>query len=59
MIWFRILIIVVVAVALVALAGIRIKGARQVGNTHLMTAARIFLGIFLVILVLFAFGVFK
>jgi hypothetical protein len=59
MIWFRILIIVVVAVAMVALAGIRIKGARQVGNTHLMTAARIFLGIFLVILVLFAFGVFK
>jgi len=59
MIWFRILIIVVVAVAMVALAGIRIKGARQVGNTHLMTAARIFLGIFLVILVLFALGVFK
>jgi hypothetical protein len=59
MIWFRVLIFVVIAVALVALAGIRIKGARQVGNTHLMTAARIFLGIFLVILVLFAFGVFK
>jgi hypothetical protein len=59
MIWFRVLIIVVVAVALIALAGIRIKGARQVGNTHLMTAARIFLGIFLVILALFALGVFK
>jgi hypothetical protein len=59
MIWFRVLIFVVVAVALIAFAGIRIKGARQVGNTHLMTAARIFLGIFLVILVLFAFGVFK
>jgi len=59
MIWFRILIIVVVAVALVALAGIRIKGARQVGNTHLMTAARVCLGIFLVILVLIAMGVIK
>jgi hypothetical protein len=59
MLWFRVLIIVVVAVALIAFAGIRIKGARQVGNTHLMTAARIFLGIFLVILALFALGVFK
>jgi hypothetical protein len=59
MLWFRVLIIVVVAVALIAFAGIRIKGARQVGNTHLMTAARVFLGIFLVILVLFALGVFK
>jgi hypothetical protein len=59
MIWFRVLIIVVIAVVLIALAGIRIKGARQVGNTHLMTAARVFLGIFLVILALFALGVFK
>jgi len=59
MIWFRVLIFVVIAVALIAFAGIRIKGARQVSNTHLMTAARIFLGIFLVILALFAFGVFK
>jgi len=59
MIWFGILIIVVIVIALIAFAGIRIKGARQVGNTHLMTAARIFLGIVLVILVLFAFGVFK
>jgi hypothetical protein len=59
MIWFRVLIFVVIAVALIAFAGIRIKGARQVGNTHLMTAARVFLGIFLVILALFALGVFK
>lgn len=59
MIWFGTLIIVVIVIALIAFAGIRIKGARQVGNTHLMTAARIFLAIFLVILVLFAFGVFK
>ena len=59
MIWFGILIIVVIVIALIAFSGIRIKGARQVGNTHLMTAARIVLGIFLVILVLFAFGVFK
>jgi hypothetical protein len=59
MLWFRVLIFVVIAVALIAFAGIRIKGARQVGNTRLMTAARIFLGIFLVILALFALGVFK
>jgi hypothetical protein len=57
--WIAILGIVVVAIALVALTGIRTKGARQVGNTGLMTAARICLGIFLVILVLIALGVFK
>ena len=45
--------------ALVALTGFRAKGTRQVGNTHLMTAARICLGIFLVILILIALGVFK
>jgi hypothetical protein len=59
MIWFRVLIIVVIVIALIAFAGIRIKGARQVGNTHLMTAARVCLGIFLVILVLIALGVIK
>lgn len=59
MIWFGILIVVVIFIALMAFAGIRVKGARQVGNTHLMTAARILVGIFLAILVLFAFGVFK
>ncbi len=57
--WIVILGIVVVAIALVALTGIRTKGARQVGGTHLMTAARICLGIFLLILVLIALGVFK
>jgi len=57
--WIVILGIVVVFIALVALSGFRGKGTRQVGNTHLMGAARICLGIFLVILVLIAFGVFK
>lgn len=57
--WIVILGIVVVAIALVALTGFRTKGARQVGNTHLMTAARICLGIFLVILILIAVGVFR
>jgi hypothetical protein len=59
MIWFRVLMIVVIVIALIAFAGIPIKGARQVGNTHLMTAARVCLGIFLVILVLIALGVIK
>jgi hypothetical protein len=57
--WIVILGIVVVAIALVALLGIRPKGGRPVGNTHLMNAARVCLGIFLVVLVLLALGVFK
>ncbi len=57
--WLAILGIVVVAIALVALSGFRGKGTRQVGNTHLMTAARVCLGIFILILALIALGVFK
>jgi len=57
--WIAILGIVVIVIALVALTGIKGKGTRQVGNTHLMSAARICLGLVLVILVLVAFGVFK
>jgi hypothetical protein len=57
--WIVILGIVVVAIAFLALIGFRTKGGRQVGNTHLMTAARICLGIFLLILILIALGVFK
>jgi hypothetical protein len=57
--WIAILGIVVVAIALVALSGFRAKGTRQVGGTHLMTAARICLGVFLVILVLIAAGMFR
>jgi hypothetical protein len=57
--WIVILGIVVIVVALVALTGFKGKGTRQVGNTHLMGAARICLGIFLLILVLIALGVFK
>jgi hypothetical protein len=57
--WIVILGIVAVAIALVALTGVRVKGARKVGSTHLMTAARICLGILLVILVLVALGIFK
>jgi hypothetical protein len=57
--WIVILGIVVVAIALVALFNLQPKGGRPAGGTHLMTAARICLGIFLVILVLIALGVFK
>lgn len=57
--WIVILGIVVIVIALVALTGIKGKGTRQVGNTHLMGAARICLGIVLVVLVLIALGVFK
>jgi hypothetical protein len=57
--WIVILGIVVVAIALVALSGIKVKGGRPAGRTHLMTAARICLGL-LVLVVLLAFaGVFK
>ena len=59
MIWIVILGAVLVAIVLVALIGIQPKGTRPVGNTHLMTAARVCLGIFLVILVLITLGVFK
>jgi hypothetical protein len=57
--WIVILGIVVIVIAFVALTGFKGKGTRQVGNTHLMTAARICLGVFVVILVLIALGVFK
>ncbi|MDP9119855.1 MAG: hypothetical protein M3O15_00535 [Acidobacteriota bacterium] len=57
--WIVILGIAVVAIALVALSGIKVKGGRPAGRTHLMTAARICLGL-LVLVVLLAFaGVFK
>jgi hypothetical protein len=57
--WIVILGIVVVAIALVALSGIKVRGGRPAGRTHLMTAARICFGI-LVLVVLLAFaGVFK
>ena len=57
--WIVILGIVVVAIALVALSGIRVKGGRPAGRTHLMTAARICLGILLLIVLLAFAGVFK
>jgi hypothetical protein len=57
--WIVILGIVVVAIALIATTGIRIKGGRPAGRSGLMNAARICLAIFLVILALVAFGVFK
>lgn len=50
---------VIVAMILVALIGIQPKGSRPVGNTHLMTAARICLGLLVAILVLIAVGVIK
>ena len=55
--WPAILGCVVVFIVLVALSGIRLKGARPAGSTHLMTAARICLGIFLLILILVALKV--
>lgn len=56
--WIAILGSVVLVIVLVALSGIRLKGTRPAGNTHLMTAARICLGIFLLILILVALKVF-
>jgi hypothetical protein len=57
--WIVILGIVVVAIALVTLSGIRIKGGRPAGRTHVMTAARICLGILVLIVLLASAGVFK
>lgn len=59
MTWIVILGMVVLAIVLVALSGIKVKGGRPAARTQLMTAARICLGI-LVLVVLLAFaGVFK
>ncbi len=55
--WIAILGIVVAIIVLVALSGIRLKGTRPAGSTHLMTAARICLGIFVLILILVALKV--
>jgi len=41
--WLTILIIVAVLVAIMTLLGVRPKGGRPVGRTHLMTAARVVL----------------
>ncbi len=41
MIWFGLLAVAVVLIALVALTGARPKGGRPVGGTQLMTAGRI------------------
>ncbi len=57
--WLAILGIVVVGITLVALSGIRPKGTRPAGRTHLMTAARICLGIVVAILVIAALARFR
>ena len=49
MTWLSLLIAVAVAIVLVALSGVRLKGARPVGGTGLMTAARIVLVILAVV----------
>jgi hypothetical protein len=59
MLWLTALIVVAVVIALVAFSGIRIKGARPVGNTYLMTAARVLLVIVLAVVALYAIGVLK
>ena len=59
MLWLTALILVAVVVALVAFSGVRIKGARPVGSTHLMTAARVLLVVLLAVVALYAFGVLK
>jgi hypothetical protein len=57
--WIVILGMVVVAIGLVGLSGIKVKGGRPAGRTHLMTAARICLGILVLVLLLAFAGVFK
>jgi hypothetical protein len=57
--WIVILGIVVVAIGMVALSGIKVRGGRPAGRTHLMTAARICLGILVLVLLLAFAGVFK
>ena len=47
------------AIGLVAVSGIKVKGGRPAGRTHLMTAARICLGILVLVLLIAFAGVFK
>ncbi len=55
--WLTILWLVAIAIAFVAVVGIKPKGTRHVSRTGLMTAARVALGIILVCLALIALGV--
>jgi hypothetical protein len=57
--WIAILGIVVVIVALFTITGGKVKGGRPAASTHLMTAARICLGLIVVVLILVAVGAFK
>lgn len=59
MLWLIILIAVGFATALFAFTGARVKGARQVGNTHLMTVARVLVIVVLAVVALYAFGMFN
>jgi hypothetical protein len=52
--WIVILGVVVVVIALVTLTGVRIRGTRPAGKTHLMMVARICLGLLVVLLVVIA-----
>jgi len=56
--WLTLLWIAAIVIALVAITGIKPRGTRHVARTHLMTAARVTLGIVAVVLVLIALGVF-
>ena len=57
MTWLSILGIVVLLIAVVSVLGLGPKGGKPVGRTHLMTAARVFLVIFGLILLYIGFRV--
>jgi len=55
--WLTLLWIAAIVIAVLAVIGIKPRGTRPVARTHLMTAARIALGVVALVLVLIALGI--
>lgn len=59
MLWLIALLAAALVIGLFAFAGGRVKGARPVANTQLMTVGRVLIVIVLAIVALYYFGFFK
>jgi hypothetical protein len=55
--WLSLLWIAAAVIAVVAVTGIKPRGTRHVARTHLMTAARVALGVIAVVLALIALAI--
>ena len=59
MFWLTALLAAALVIAFFAFAGGRVKGARPVANTQLMTVRRVLILIVLAMVALYVFGLFK